>query len=118
MPTIGGQRIMASRKLSLKDAADTRLVRTLTDADNRTAVIGGAVALGLVAAAMAALFLTPQGKQVRAQISQTASKGLEAGKQYAGSTLEKAQDRIPVLATLIPVKHNGHSEMASMGSTG
>ena len=62
---------MANRKLSLKNAADSKLVRTLTHEDNRTAVIGGAVALGLVVAGIAALFLTPQGKQARAQIAET-----------------------------------------------
>jgi hypothetical protein len=104
---------MANRKLSLKDAADSKLVKTLTHEDNRKAVIGGAVALGLVAAGIAALFLTPQGKQARAQVAATASKGYQSGKQIAENTLNKATDRlstVPALANLIPVKHNGHTQ--------
>src|SRR5687767_11493835 len=117
---------MAERKLSLKDAraalqqVDSKLVKSLTHQDNRAAVIGGAVALGVVVVGLAVLFLTPQGKQARATMSDAATKGIEAGKQaankgfeagksYAGSTLHKVEQKLPALTNLIPVKHNGHT---------
>src|SRR5688572_30095910 len=79
---------MSEGKLSLKDAAESKLVKSLTHQDNRAAVIGGAVALAFVAAGLAVLFLTPQGKQARATMSDAATKGIEAGKGYASKSLE------------------------------
>lgn len=119
---------MAERKMSLKDAGavlqraeESKLVKSLTRQENRAALIGGAVALAVVAAGLAVLFLTPQGKQARVTMSDAATKGLEAGKSaatkgieagksYAGATLEKVEQKLPALSNLIPVKHNGHTE--------